>query len=63
MIHFCLDMYSLYRKITINGHFSIHFCLDITLLGSLLTILLVDTTCLVLANSADPDQLASEGAN
>ena len=28
-----------------------------------LTLLLLDTTCPVLANSADPDQLASEEAN
>ena len=30
---------------------------------SLLTLLLLNTTCLVLANSVDPDQLASEEAN
>ena len=29
----------------------------------LLTLLLLNTTCLVLANSVDPDQLASEEAN
>ena len=28
-----------------------------------LTLLLLNTTCLVLANSVDPDQLASEEAN
>ena len=30
---------------------------------TLLTLLLLNTTCPVLANSVDPDQLASEGAN
>ena len=31
--------------------------------GNGLTLLLLNTTCLVLANSVDPDQLASEEAN
>ena len=30
---------------------------------NMLTLLLLNTTCPVLANSADPDQLASEEAN
>ena len=39
-------------------------CLSFTLLGvSRLTLLLLNTTCHVLANSEDPDQLASEEAN
>ena len=35
----------------------------ISKLGLLLTLLLLNTTCPVLANSVDPDQLASEEAN
>ena len=31
--------------------------------GVILTLVLLNTTCPVLANSADPDQLASEEAN
>ena len=31
-------------------------------MGNALTLLLLNTTCLVLANSVDPDQLASEEA-
>ena len=33
------------------------------LLGILLTLLLLNTSCPILANSVDPDQLASEEAN
>ena len=32
-------------------------------IASILTLLLLNTTCPVLANSVDPDQLASEEAN
>ena len=35
----------------------------VALLGRFLTLLLLNTTCPVLANSINPDQLASEEAN
>ena len=48
----------------------LNFCEDCTYLvyfsyeiETFLTLLLLHTTCLVLANSVDPDQLASEEAN
>ena len=35
----------------------------VSLAGTMLTLLLLNMTCTVLANSVDPDQLASEEAN
>ena len=50
MVYIC--MYSLPSKITGD-----------VMLGRILTLLMLNTTCPVLANSEDPDQLASEEAN
>ena len=46
---------------TINGLYNLYsFCLDTTIKGYILTLLLLTMTCPVLANSVDPDHLASK---
>ena len=53
-LHYC-NTSSSFRQTNINS-FSNEFVLSLTLL-------LLNTSCPVLANSLDPDQLASEEAN
>ena len=53
-------------KAVFNSHGLVHFCYlthCVYMLSFVLTLLLLNTACPVLANSVDPDQLASEEAN
>ena len=52
-------MYYFWKKIKKNRNQNVVSCNC----DSLLTLLLLNTTCPVLANSVDPDQMASEEAN
>ena len=61
-IHFCI----IHKSISISHHLNVlnkQKYVEYIINEPILTLLLLNTTCPVLANSVDPDQLASEEAN
>ena len=72
---FCMNMFEKYDKtpllrplkiktiLLLRVAFPVQNGFSLIIPYSILTLLLLNTTCPVLANSADPDQLVSEEAN